>query len=247
MAFLRVTSRHRFAPSLSIPTNRFFSSNSSNSWPRPVSSPVKDIISVNPEELGATGTYKLMIGAIAPRPIAFISTVNSEGVGNLAPYSFFNGVSSNPAAVMIAFTRKKGGGKKDSLLNIEATKHFVVNSVNEWLVEHMNQCSAEYPHGVDEMQKVGLTPIASERVKPPRVKEAGFQLECELYKTLEVGDGSEGSSTIVVGKILMIHVHEPAYKDGKILLSELKPISRLGGISYGKLGETFEIPRPKVS
>jgi len=211
----------------------------------PIKSPVQDMISLDPTQIGSPSTYKLMIGMIVPRPIAFISTVSPEGVGNLAPFSFFNGVSSNPPAVMIAITRKKGGEKKDTLRNIEATRQFVVNSVNEWIVEPMNQCSANYPYGVDEMEKVGLTPLPSQRVKPPRVKESAIHLECELYDTLEVGDGSEGSSTIVVGKIVMVHVHTPAYKDGKIILEVLKPISRLAGASYGHTTGVFDLPRPK--
>ncbi len=204
-----------------------------------------DMISLDPQQIGTTSTYKLLIGAIVPRPIAFVSTVSPEGKGNLAPFSFFNGVSSNPPAVMIAITRKKNGEKKDTLLNIEATRQFVVNIVSEGIVEPMNQCSAEYPYGVDEMLKVGLTPLPSEKVKPARVKESAIHFECELYNTLEVGDGSEGSSTIVIGKILQVHVRAEVYQDGKILIDELKPISRLGGPSYGKTTDIFNLPRPK--
>jgi len=113
-----------------------------------IHSPVHEMITPDPPQIGSKQTYKLMIGAIVPRPIAFISTMSPEGIGNLAPFSFFNGVSSNPPAVMIAITRKKGGEKKDTLRNIESTHQFVVNSVNEWMVEPMNQCSAEYPYGL---------------------------------------------------------------------------------------------------
>jgi flavin reductase (DIM6/NTAB) family NADH-FMN oxidoreductase RutF len=210
----------------------------------PIQSPVSRMVSLDPIQIGTTPTYKLLIGGIVPRPIAFVSTLNLEGQGNLAPFSFFNGVSSNPPAIMIAITRKKNGEKKDTLRNIEATRQFVVNSVNEWIVEPMNQCSAEYPYGVDEMQKVGLTPLPSICVAPPRVKESAIQLECELYNTLEVGDGSQGSSTIVVGKILQIHIFEDAYKDGKILIDQLKPISRLGGAFYGRTTDIFSLRRP---
>lgn len=211
----------------------------------PTQSPVNRMVTLDPTQTDSKSVYKLIIGAIVPRPIAFISTLSPEGIGNLAPFSFFNGVSSNPPAIMVAITRKKGGEKKDTLRNIETTGQFVVNSVNEWLVEPMNQCSAEYPYGVDEMLKVGLTPLASVRVKPPRVQEAAVQLECELYKTLEVGDGSEGSSTIVVGRIVMAHIYDRAYADGKILIQELKPVSRLGGLSYGQVDGIFDLPRPK--
>lgn len=204
------------------------------------------MIRLDPSEIGPKATYKLLIGSIVPRPIAFVSTLGPEGIGNLAPFSFFNGVSSNPPAVMIAITRKADGSIKDTLRNIEATGQFVVNSVNEGIVKQMNQCSAEYPYGVDEMQKVGLTPLPSEKIRPSRVKESAFQLECTLYNTLQVGDGSEGSSTIVVGQIVMMHFQPNLYKDGRILPAELQPISRMGGTGYSKLGELFELPRPKI-
>src|SRR6476620_5550513 len=105
---------------------------SSHTWKpgNPISAPTSKIITLDPSDIGQRATYKLMIGSIVPRPIAFISTLSPEGLGNLAPFSFFNGVSSNPPAVMVAITRKKGGGKKDTLVNIEATRQFVVNSVS---------------------------------------------------------------------------------------------------------------------
>lgn len=210
------------------------------SWP----SPVQEMTSLDPDQIGPKSTYKFLIGAIVPRPIAFISTVSPEGIGNLAPFSFFNGVSSNPPAVMVAITRMSGGRKKDTLRNIEATGQFVVNSVNEWIVEPMNACSAEYPYGVDEMQKVGLTALPSLKVRPLRVKESAIQMECELYKTLEVGEGAEGSSTIVVGRIVMMHVDSAAYKDGKVSLESIRPISRLAGLDYGRTSGVFSLTRP---
>lgn len=212
----------------------------------PILAPFSEMLAINPAQISSTDIYKLLIGAVVPRPIAFVSTMNESGVGNLAPFSFFNGVSSNPPALMISIARQKNGSKKDTLLNIESTRQFVVNTVSEWLAEPMNQCSAAYPYGVDEMTKVGLTPIPSVCIKPMRVKEAAIQMECELYGSLEVGDGSEGSSTIVVGKILMIHVAKEIYRDGKILIEPLKPLARLAGASYGITGEIFDIPRPHI-
>ncbi|OFZ18527.1 MAG: hypothetical protein A2X94_00755 [Bdellovibrionales bacterium GWB1_55_8] len=196
--------------------------------------------------MASTPIYKLLIGAIVPRPIAFISTVSPEGKGNLAPFSFFNGVSSDPPCIMVAITRKPDGGKKDTLRNIEATRQFVVNSVSEWMAEPMNYCSADFPYEVDEMEQVGLTPIPSLTVKPPRVKESPIHLECELYNTMEVGDGRPGSSTIVVGRIVTMHIHERAYDNGRIRIEELRPLSRLAGFSYGKTSGIFDIPRPKL-
>jgi flavin reductase (DIM6/NTAB) family NADH-FMN oxidoreductase RutF len=211
----------------------------------PIHSPAGEVDSIDPSQVDSKSIYRILIGSIVPRPIAFVSTLSPAGIGNLAPFSFFNGVSSRPPAVMIAITRQADGNKKDTLRNIEATGQFVVNSVNEWIVEPMNQCSANYPYGVDEMQQVGLTPLPSVKVRPLRVKESAIQFECELYKTMEVGDGSEGSSTIVVGKIVMLHLNQAVYKDGKIDIHELKPISRLAGTSYGMTSSIFDLKRPK--
>ena len=110
----------------------------------------------------------------------------------------------------------------------------------------MNQCSAEYPYGVDEMMKVGLTPLASAAVQPLRVKEAAVQMECELYGQLEVGDGSVGSSTVIIGKILLIHVAREVYDEGRIRLDRLQPIARLAGSTYGRTTDTFDLPRPQL-
>lgn len=190
--------------------------------------------------------YKLLIGAIVPRPIAFVSTVNAQGVGNLAPFSFFTGVSSNPPCLVFAVTRKSDGGKKDTLRNIEATKSFVVNTVSEWMAEPMNQASGDYPYGVDEMSKVGLTALPSIKVKAPRVKEAAVQMECVLHQLVEIGDGQPGSSTLVIGQIVMMHVLNEAYDQGKIRIEALQPIARLAGTGYSRQGEIFHLERPKV-
>lgn len=198
-------------------------------------------------KLGVSDIYKLMIGAIVPRPIAFVSTVSQAGQGNLAPFSYFNAVSSNPPCIAFSITRKNDGSKKDTLINIEETGQFVVNSVAEWMAEPMNHCSAEYPYGVDEMKKAGLTPVPSVRVKPPRVQESPIHMECEVYRLVEIGEAKLGAATLVIGQILMMHVLEKAYSDGKILIDEIKPLSRLAGLSYGKTREVFSLPRPKAA
>ncbi len=172
-------------------------------------SPVDKMVSCDISQLSPQDAYKLLIGSIVPRPIALISTINSEGKGNLAPFSFFNGVSSKPLCIMVSITRKADGSKKDSLLNIEATGEFVVNTVAEWMIEPVNYCAGEYPYGVNEMEKVGLTPLISEVVKPNRVKESPIHLECKVHKMVEIGDGA-GGSTVIIGEVLRVHVHEKA-------------------------------------
>lgn len=189
--------------------------------------------------------YRLMISALVPRPIAWVSTVSPEGKGNLAPFSYFNAVSSEPATLVFSCAVKPGGHKKDTLINIEKTRQFVVNLASVDLLPQVNQSSAEYPYGVDELEKVGLTALASTLVKPHRVKEAPVQLECELYDTLQVGDGAPGSATLVVGRILMIHVNDQILgADGAIDEKLLNPLTRLGGQRYGTLGQVIEYARP---
>ncbi|MBL7715354.1 MAG: flavin reductase family protein [Bdellovibrionales bacterium] len=200
-------------------------------------------------EMKAGSIYHLMISAVVPRPIAWVSTISPEGKGNLAPFSYFNAVSSDPATLVFSCAIKPDGNPKDTLINILKTKQFVVNVANVDLLAQVNQTSAEYPYGVNELEKVGLTPVASTLVKPSRVKEAPVQIECELYDTLKVGEGQPGSSTLVVGKILAIHV-DPKILDPKdpkgMSIDEiaLNPLTRLGGQKYGTLGKVIESQRP---
>lgn len=211
-----------------------------------INSPVGEMVDLDPALLKTVDIYKLLIGSIIPRPIAFVSTMNSAGRGNLAPFSFFNAVSSKPACLMFSIGRRPDGSKKDTLLNIEETGQFVVNSTNSWLVEAASHCAAEYPYGVNEMEKVGLTPVSSFKVKPPRVRESALQFECEVYGKLEIGDGSAGSATVIVGQIVFAHVMKEAYRDGKLDHVLLSPAARLGGRRYTLIGETFELEIPKV-
>ncbi len=212
-----------------------------------IASPVDKMVQIDPAQVSALDMYKLLIGSVVPRPIAFVSTLSTDKKGNLAPFSFFNGVSSNPPCVMISVGHTAQGEMKDTLRNIEDTREFVINSSNEWLAEPLVHCAAQYPFGVNEMEKVGLTPIDSVIVKPPRVKESAVHFECKKYGSLPVGNGGPGSTVLIVGEIVMAHVHEAAYRDGKILFEHLKPIGRLGGSAYGMVTDTFEIPIPKVT
>lgn len=211
-----------------------------------VATPAGTMVEIDPAAIPAREVYKILIGGIVPRPIAFVSTLSTSGIGNLAPFSFFNGVSSNPPCVVISVSKKEDGSEKDTLRNIEETKQFVVNSANEWLIEPLVHCAGAYPYGVDEMSLVGLTAEPSIRIAPPRVKESALQLECELYDTLKIGSGGAGSTTLVVGKIVLAHVHSAVYKNGRIEIGEFKPIGRLGGTSYGKISDIFDIPVPAV-
>jgi flavin reductase (DIM6/NTAB) family NADH-FMN oxidoreductase RutF len=204
------------------------------------------MIEINPTSSTQKDLYKLLIGAIVPRPIAFVSTCGDDGSCNLAPFSFFSGVASNPPSLMFSCANTPSKEKKDTLRNIEERKEFVVNSANEWLIEPLVASAADYPYGVDEMREVGLTPVDSKIVAPPRVQEAAIQFECKLLQLVPVGDGSPGSSTVIIGEIVYAHIREDCYKDGKIPFENYHPVSRLGGLSYGKGGELFEMAVPKV-
>ena len=203
-------------------------------------------ISINTKEIPFQERYKLLIGSIVPRPIGFISTVSPNGVYNLAPFSFFNGVCSDPMAVLFCpVIRGSDGQEKDTLKNIKATKEFVANIVSEEIAEKMNQCSAEYPYGVDEFKESGLTPAPARVVKPPLVKEAKINMECKLLHLVEVGN-KPGGGTVVIGEVVYFHASEDVYQDGKIILSKLKPVARLGGTDYARVTDIFSLPRPTV-
>lgn len=186
--------------------------------------------------------YRFMIGAIVPRPIAWVSTCSKEGVGNLAPFSFFNGVCSNPPSLVFSIVRKADGSKKDTLLNIESTSEFVVNIAHADLAENVDETSEAHPYGVDELKLEGLTPLPSTRVKPVRVAEAKIHMECKLLKTVEIGAGGAGSSTLVIGEIVCAHVEDSLVGDkNRIDFVKLDPLARLGGKSYGRGFKAFEI------
>ena len=136
---------------------------------------------IDPNNQTFRENYKLMIGSILPRPIAFVSTISKNGIHNLAAYSFFNGVTSNPPSICFAPNRKgRDGSKKDTLINIEETGEFVVNIVTEDIVEPMNETAPEFPPEISEFEQVGLTPVESQIVKAPRVKESPINMECKL-------------------------------------------------------------------
>ena len=186
---------------------------------------------INPSEHDYRDIYKLMVGVIVPRPIAFVSTVSAGGVRNLAPFSFFTGISANPPVICFSpMIRGSNGTRKDTLRNIEAVKEFVVNVVSEEFAEKMNVCSAEFAPEVDEFEMSGLTPIPSELVKPPRVQESHINLECRLVQIVEV---------------LRFHIDEALFDHNKIDPDKLHAIGRMGGPTYTRTTDLFDMERPK--
>ncbi|TDL35259.1 flavin reductase family protein [Jeotgalibacillus sp. S-D1] len=201
---------------------------------------------VQPHSLNWKEAYKLMIGAILPRPIAFVSTIDAKGIPNLAPFSFFTAISAEPMLICFSPMRNgEDGSKKDTLINIEETKEFVINIVSEDLAEQMNDCAANFPADLDEFEQVGLTKAQSSTVLPPRVHESRIHLECVLHEVLHFGE-QPGSGSLVIGKVQHIHVDDGLYFDGKIDSKALQPIGRLAGQVYTKpMSDTFELIRKK--
>ena len=212
----------------------------------PILAPVSEWVAVDPATISQPDMYRLLIGTIVPRPIALISTVSPAGVGNVAPFSFFNGVSSAPPCLSVSIARKPDGTKKDTLRNIEDTREFVVNTASEWLLGALVHCGSSYPYGTDEAQVVGFKTVPALRVKAPRVAEAAVQFECKLHTSVEIGAGGAGATTLVVGEIVHVHLPRAAYQKGRVDLKVLKPVARLGGAAYAGLGVEWTIPIPEA-
>ena len=182
---------------------------------------------------------------VAPRPIGWISTIGKDGVGNLAPYSFFNAVASDPPVVMFAAGSLKGGIKKDSLINAEETGEFVVNIVPYGLRDEMNKSSAHLPSDVDEMPASGLEGLPSTMVKPLRVKGAPVHFECKYLQTLEMPCWREGEHNwVCFGQVIGIHCDDSLLVDGKVDVTSYQPLARLGYMDYTAVGEVFSMNRP---
>ena len=197
----------------------------------------------DPNELDYSAVYKLLTGSVIPRPIGWISSISEAGINNLAPFSYFNAVGEDPPHVMFS-TVRGNNTNKDTLNNVLATKQFVVNMVTEELTERMNATSQSVPADVDEFELTGLTPIPSLKIKPMRVKESPVTFECELVHHYFLEDHKNGGACIMIGRIVMMHFDEKVLLDNyKINLETYKPISRLAGSNYAKLGELFSIKR----
>ena len=197
----------------------------------------------NPQDLEQNAIYKLLTGIVIPRPIGWISTISEDGINNLAPFSYFNAVGDDPPHVMFS-TVHSNNLNKDTLNNVLATKQFVVNMVTEDLVEQMNRTSQPIPANESEFELAGLTPIASSLVLPPRVKECKITMECEMVHHYQLENSKTGGATIVIGKIVLFHIDESVLLDNyKINLETYKPIARLAGSNYSKLGEIFSVKR----
>ena len=196
---------------------------------------------IDPGDLSPREVYALMTQVIVPRPIAWVSTISAEGVGNLAPFSFFNGVSARPPIVSVAIGRTRDGDK-DTARNLRANGEFVVNVVDRACAEAMVKTSGSYPPDVDELKHAGLTALPSDKIAPARVAEAPVHLECVAVELLDRPGGAE--VLVALGRVLRFHVARRLFADGEVDPRALDPVARLGGPHYAALGELFDLPRP---
>ncbi len=199
-----------------------------------------------PGDLSPIETNALLCGGVAPRPIALASTISAAGVRNLSPFSFFNAFGSNPPTVAFAPNRRgRDGTVKHTYLNAVATGEFVIAAVSFAMLHPMNVASAEWPEGVDEFPKSGLTPTPGRFVKPALVAESPFQMECRLQQVVELGSGP-GSGLMLIGEVLAFHVREDCFVEGLLHPDALDLVGRNGGAFYTRASGTavFQVPKP---
>ena len=203
--------------------------------------------SFDPKSLSVQALHGFLLGSVGPRPIALASTINEQGVPNLAPFSFFNVFSANPP-IMIFSPARRGtdSSTKHTYENAKQVKEVVINIVDYKIVQQMVLTSANFPEGVSEFEKAGFTPIASEVVKPMRVKESPVQFECKIIRIIELGEGP-ASGNLIFAEVVKFHVKEEILSDmGKIDPVKIELVGRVGGNFYARAfgNSLFEISRP---
>ncbi len=199
----------------------------------------------DPNNLEQKTIYKLLTGTVIPRPIGWISSMDKNGNSNLAPFSYFNAVGDDPPHLMFS-TVRPSDHEKDTRNNVLETGEFVANIVTEETVEKMNATSAPFPPQVDEFEKCGLTKAPSIFVKPFRVAESPVNFECKLVHHYNLENSKFGGATIFIGRVIQIHINdEILFANNYINLEKYRPVARLAGSNYSKLGEIFSIKRDK--
>lgn len=205
----------------------------------------------DPESLDIAARYKLLVGAIVPRPIAWVSTISPDGRPNLAPFSFFNGVGSNPMTILFCPANTAEGAEKDTLRNCKpiaegGVGQCVVNIVSEELTARMAATAAELPHGESEFAFAGLTPAPSVRVRPPRVLESPVSYECEVQQVIRTNPGAPSGGNVVLARVVFVHVRDDLLDARhRIDPDKLRAVGRMGGEVYARTADRFEMPRGK--
>ncbi|MGA3068983.1 MAG: flavin reductase family protein [Terracidiphilus sp.] len=211
------------------------------------------MLTLYPADCSIKQIYKLLTGIVVPRPVALVSTMDRDGVANLAPFSAFSQAGANPPAVIFcpalrvlaeAAAEPRRDLRKDTLRNIEETGEFVVNAVSEAIAAAANAASAEVPPQVDEFQLAGLTPLASEAVRPPRVAESPAQMECKLLQVVYISR-APGAGVIVVGEVVRFHVREDLIEDFRIDPAGLDAVGRMAGNTWVRTRDRIELIRPR--
>lgn len=192
-----------------------------------------------PDQTDPARLYKLVAGLIVPRPIALVSTINADGQANLAPFSWFNALSTDPPYLGISIGRHAAGRPKDTLNNVLATGEFVVNLVSESIASQQDVCARAHPPGIDEFQASGLTPVPASLIRPPCVAESKAWFECKLAQALPL---PRSSYTLVLGEVIAIHVEpDVVSEEGRIDLRALDAVGRLAGRHYCRLEDSFSL------
>ena len=207
------------------------------------------MLSIEPKDIELKKRHGYLLGGIAPRPIAFVSTISKDGVNNLAPFSFFNAFGANPPTVAFSPARRgRDNTTKDTYQNLLDIKECVIHGVTYDMVQQMNLASSEYSADVDEFEKSGFTPIDSDLVKPKRVKESPFQLECKLVDMVEMG-GKAGSGNFAICEVIKYHISEDILTDGHIDPYKIDLVGRNGGAYYTRANgdALFELSKPGLS
>ncbi|SIS93252.1 flavin reductase family protein [Alicyclobacillus vulcanalis] len=203
------------------------------------------MLSLNPNEMTPLECYKFLIGAVIPRPIAFVTTLSKAGVLNAAPFSFFNVVTPAPPMVSVSVQRQNGQ-PKDTARNAVDSGAFVVHIVSEPYTEKINQTAATLPPDESEVALAGLTPVPSEAIEVPGVLEARVRMECVLEHALPLGGTRQAPACdLLIGRVVRFHIDESLYHEGRIDPHGLAPVARLAGNDYSLLGHIWTLERPK--
>ncbi|WP_246142989.1 flavin reductase family protein [Pasteuria penetrans] len=202
-------------------------------------------IDLDPSEQTRAENYRLLIGCVVPRPIAWVSSQNDRGIINVAPFSFFNAIASYPPMIIVSCGRRPDGGRKDTANNLLSQGEFVVHTVDTQNVDVMNETAVEFPADQSEAKAFNLSMVPSKVVRVPRIATAKIQMECRLQQSLPIdGEDAKPQADLFIGEIVQFHIQSGIYREGKIDVGALDPVGRLSGTNYVSGGGTFSLPRP---
>jgi flavin reductase (DIM6/NTAB) family NADH-FMN oxidoreductase RutF len=200
------------------------------------------MMQIDPATIPPREMYKLLIGAVVPRPIAWVMSLSATGVPNLAPFSYFTIASSDPPILLFCPQPRPDGSPKDTLRNVRETGAFTIHIVSEALVAPMNQTSASLPPGMSEVEWAGLATIPGTQIAVPRLADAPVAFECRVEQI--VAAAADAGAAVVFGRVLCCHLRDDVYNDGYVRLDALQPVARLAGNDYARISDTFSLARP---